>query len=204
MGTGAGSFGFRASTAAMAASSTTVAQMLDSGPYSPPVRSVWDGAQETGHGGHLYIVSSAASCAAYIEIKYKLQIPFQFGADAESEPAVRRAKDGVTYADLVARFTAVDGSVVLTKDLDLLGFGTETLVDKVSWRTPQMYFVGQNGKQDRTKHFDDNGMRHRACYHFCNHVEDSVALIVSQDGVVKACTKNDGKVVVYDHVSLPI
>ena len=48
------------------------------------------------------------------------------------------------------------------------------------------------------------GMRHRAGYRFCDAVEGSVAFIISQDGMVEACTKHDGKVVVYDNVALPL
>ncbi len=159
-----------------------------------------------GHGGHIYIVPSVESCADFITIKYKLPVLFQFekeGWDVKHSPK-NSAKNSMTYADMVAKFTAVDGSVVMTKDLDLLGFGTETLVDKVSWKTPEMCFIGYDNKEDKTKHFDDNGMRHRACYHFCNHVEGAVAIIVSSDGIVKACTKHEGKVVVYDQVALPL
>ena len=47
-------------------------------------------------------------------------------------------------------------------------------------------------------------MRHRAGYRFCSAVEGSVAFVISQDGVIEACTKHDGKVVVYDNVALPM
>ena len=67
-----------------------------------------------------------------------------------------------------------------------------------------MCFIGQNNREDRTKHFYDNGMRHRACYRLCDAVEGSVAIIISQDGFIKACTKSDGKVIVYDQVALPL
>ncbi len=157
-----------------------------------------------GHGGHIYIVPSAEACAEYIDIKYKLPVRFLYGGEEEEQSRKSIAKDILTYADLIAKFTAVDGSVVMTKDLDLLGFGTETLIDKVSWKTPEMCFVNFDNTEDKTKHFDDNGMRHRACYHFCNHVGGAVAIIVSSDGIVKACTKSGEKVVVYDQVSLPL
>jgi hypothetical protein len=47
-------------------------------------------------------------------------------------------------------------------------------------------------------------MRHSAGYRFCSAVPGSVAFVISQDGVIEACTKHDGKVVVYDNVALPM
>jgi hypothetical protein len=115
-----------------------------------------------------------------------------------------REKEITTYADLIARLTNVDGSVVLTKDLELLGFGAEILVDKMQRRHPDMCFMGYDNKEQTYKTFKDHGMRHRAGYRFCDAVEGSVAFIISQDGMVEACTKHDGKVVVYDNVALPL
>ena len=115
-----------------------------------------------------------------------------------------REKEIITYADLIAKLTSVDGSVVLTKDLDLLGFGAETLTDKMANTIPSMCFLDYNDNENTSKHFKDNGMRHRAGYRFVNAVEGSVAFIISQDGVIEACTKHDGKVVVYDNIALPL
>ena len=191
---------------------TPVAEVLRSGSHVSDedrlrllYRILWR-MEDYGHGGHIYIVPSAESCSRYLAYKYRLSVPFLFGgSDASSGAEERfRAKDSITYADLIAKFTAVDGSIVLTKDLDLLGFGTETLVDKVNWESPSMCFIGYDDREDKTKRFDDNGMRHRACYHFCNQVEGAVAIIVSSDGIIKACTKIGEKVVVYDHIALPL
>ena len=86
----------------------------------------------------------------------------------------------------------------------LIGFGAETYVDRSGKADIQMCFIDHDGREDKTKRFNDNGMRHRACYQFCNEVEGSVGIVLSHDGVIKACTKHDGRVVVYDHVSLPL
>ena len=63
---------------------------------------------------------------------------------------------------------------------------------------------GEHHLEESTKQFKDYGMRHRAGYRFCDTVDGSVAVIISQDGGIQACTKHDGKVVVYDHVALPM
>ena len=80
----------------------------------------------------------------------------------------------------------------------------EVLMEKMGSRHPRMKFIGYDDQEQTYKTFQDNGMRHRAGYRFCSSVKDSVAFVVSQDGTIEACTKHDGKVLVYDNVSLPM
>lgn len=192
--------------------STYIAEQLRDGTSVPEkerlrllYRILWQ-AGLFGHGGTILIVPSADSCAEYIDMKYQMPARYLFEEESHPENVSGKTleKDIVTYADLIAKFTSVDGSVVLTKDLDLLGFGAETLVDKMDNKQPVMRFIGYNDSEDNTKQFKDYGMRHRAGYRFCDTVEGSVAIIISQDGIIQACTKHDGKVVVYDDVALPM
>lgn len=183
------------------------------------------------HGGTILIAPSADSCEKYIDLKYSLPTRFLF--EDEDEPlepfGKARAKEIVTYADLLAKLTAVDGAVVLTKDLGLLGFGCEILVDEMEKMPPALRFVGteprpsappaQQRQDDPEKarripsgrdaeesaaRFRAFGMRHRAAYRFCSAVEGSVAIVISQDGEIQACTKSGDKVVVYSHIALPL
>ena len=158
------------------------------------------------HGGAIMIVPSAESCEEFIDLKYQLASRFMFnnGHRLDYISDLAREKEIITYADLIAKLTSVDGSVVLTKDLDLLGFGAETLTDKMAHIVPSMCFMDYDDKENKSKHFKDYGMRHRAGYRFVNAVKGSVAFIVSQDGVIEACTEHDGKVVVYDNIALPL
>lgn len=158
------------------------------------------------HGGAILIVPSLASCSKIIDLKYPMHVRFLFGKDSDPEslPESVREKEIITYADLIAKFTAVDGSVLLTKNFDLVGFGVETLTDKMESRIPSMSFIEYNNEENKRRKFKDNGMRHRAAYRFCNVVDESVAFVISQDGSIEACTKSGGKVVVYDNVSLPL
>lgn len=159
---------------------------------------IWQTQKHRQQGGHIFIVPSAESCEKFATYKYRMYS--RFPAD---HSAARANKDILTYANLIAKLTAVDGAVILTKDLELIGFGAETFVDRIG-KNVEMSFIRYDNQVDKTKHFNDNGMRHRACYTFCNEVEGSVAIILSHDGVNKACTKHDGKVVVYDNVGLPL
>ena len=153
-----------------------------------------------GGGGHIFIVPSAGSCEKVTTYKYKMHSRFPAGTETGKD----NDKEILTYANLIAKLMMVDGAVILTKDLELIGFGAETHADRCGKKNIQMYFVRHDDQEDQTKRFDDNGMRHRACYQFCNVVEGSVAVILSHDGVIKACTKHDGRVVVYDNVGLPL
>lgn len=159
-----------------------------------------------GHGATILIVPSEESCKDFIDIKYQLPSSYLFEDSSRPMRISGKSydKELITYADLIAKLTSVDGSVVLTRDFDLLGFGAEILVDKMESILPSMRFMGGDNTEDESRHFKDFGMRHRAGYRFCNAVEGSVAFIISQDGTVEACTKHDGRVVVYDNVALSL
>lgn len=159
-----------------------------------------------GHGGHIYIIPNDAKDIPITRIKYKLRCPFMFSSSSDTHGMDGKIadKDIITYANLISKFTSVDGAVVLTKNFDLLGFGAQTLVNTIDSTEPDMCFIDYDGTENTNKKYNDNGMRHRACYSFCNSFEGTVALIVSHDGFIKACTKYNGKLVVYDSVSLPL
>ena len=159
-----------------------------------------------GHGAAVLIVPDEESCRKYVDLKYSMSSDYLFGNGYESGFPVSKArnKDLVTYADFIAKLTFVDGSVILTKNFDLIGFGAETLVDEMGSKHPDMCFIQYDDTEDTSRQFKDNGMRHRAAYRFCSAVEGSVAFVVSQDRFVEACTKHDGKVYVYDNISLPL
>ncbi|MCR5626121.1 MAG: hypothetical protein K6F99_02270 [Lachnospiraceae bacterium] len=168
-------------------------------------RILWKAA-EYKHGGLIFIVPDEDSCRDYLTIKYKIPTPFAFGDHKKlgrhADQVLKKAV--ITYADLLAKFTSVDGALVLDKNLNLIGFGGETEISISGATRPELSFIGSDNKEVSDRRYDDNGMRHRACYHFCNYVEGAVAIIISQDGTVKACTKKGGKVLVYDDVALPL
>lgn len=158
------------------------------------------------HGAAILIVPSAEECKEFLDIKYQLGSGFLFndGKKLNSLSGMAQEKEIITYTDLISKLTNVDGSVVLTKDLELLGFGAEILTDNMGRKPPAMRFVGYDDREQTYKTFKDHGMRHRAGYRFCSAVKNSVAFIISQDGIIEACTWKDGKVVVYDNVALPL
>lgn len=192
--------------------STLVAQTLRENAKIPEqdrlsllYRMIWH-AKKLEHGGLIFLVPDVEACAPYMDIKYELPVRclFQGGTDTEETAGVRREKEITAYAGLLARLTAVDGAVILTKDFDLVGFGAELLINPAKRQRPDMHFIGPDDCEELGGRFDDSGMRHRACYSFCDVVEGAVGIVISQEGTVRACTRHDGKVVVYSHVALPI
>ena len=58
-------------------------------------------------------------------------------------------KDLIAYADLISKFTAVDGAVVLTRNFDLIGFVAETLVKTVDSTDPEMCFIDYDNTENK-------------------------------------------------------
>ncbi len=161
-------------------------------------RVIWR-AEKYAHGGALLIVPDYESCAEYIDVKYKLPSDFVF--DSES---MVRSKELMTYADFVAKLTAVDGAVLMTKDFELIGFGAEILTDRMTQKQPSICFLRSDNTEDKNAKFTDNGTRHRSGYRFADSVEGAIVIVISQDGVVKVCTKHQGRVHVFNEVVLSL
>jgi hypothetical protein len=85
-------------------------------------------------------------------------------------------------AQAIAALTSVDGAVVMTDLFQVMGFGAEVIAISSSLREIVMAI--------KPKHYrlpiESYGTRHRAAFRFCSTFEDSVALVVSRDGGVKA------------------
>lgn len=84
-------------------------------------------------------------------------------------------------AHLIADLSQVDGAVVMTSHLDLLGFGAE-----ITGRLPDIGRVARAADLEGTRRdwvrTDRVGTRHRSVYRLCHEARDVLALVVSQDG----------------------
>jgi hypothetical protein len=79
----------------------------------------------------------------------------------------------------IARLAAIDGAVVLTSDLDVLGFGAMIKVEAV----PEVYLASALPEQvDRIRIEDVGGTRHQSAVRFVGQHRESVALVISHDG----------------------
>ena len=102
--------------------------------------------------------------------------------DDAQQDAVDAVRD---LAKFLAGLTAVDGAVILTDRLRLLGFGAEmlTAAKKIeSVRAARSEFADKYTEVPLSAF----GTRHRSAFRFCSSFEPSVAFILSQDGGVKA------------------
>jgi hypothetical protein len=111
-------------------------------------------------------------------------------------------EDLADAADLAARLSAVDGALVLTSDLRVLGFGAEIVLDAA--QPISAYDVtGHLRRADPKPEVDSEsfGMRHRSALRCVAVAHDTAAFVVSQDGTVSFCWKQDGHVLLKRHVN---
>ncbi|MDF7813904.1 putative sensor domain DACNV-containing protein [Hymenobacter sp. YC55] len=103
-------------------------------------------------------------------------------------------------ADYLAGLAAVDGALVLTQLLDLVGFGVEIQATQVSLE--RVYRALDLEAQERQAvAVDHGGTRHRAAYRLCLAAPECLAIIVSQDGGVQFVGEQAGQVVVWDQLT---
>jgi hypothetical protein len=103
-------------------------------------------------------------------------------------------------AHLIAALAQVDGAVVMTTQLELLGFGGEisgSLPDVVHVRRA-LNIEGTSYSSERT---DRAGTRHRSVYRLCEHAHDAVGIIVSHDGGVRFSRSHRGHVTYWDQIA---
>jgi len=98
----------------------------------------------------------------------------------------------------VASLAAVDGALLVTDQLRVLGFGVEvTAASKpVSVKRAADVF----GKDAKPIPFDSQGTRHRSAFRFCAGFKGAAAFIMSQDGGIKAARKLGDDVLVWHDV----
>jgi hypothetical protein len=83
-------------------------------------------------------------------------------------------------AHLVADLTRVDGAVLMTDGLEILGFGVE-----IAGELPEVPRVARAHDLEATERqwvrTDRVGTRHRSAYRLCQAIREALALVVSQD-----------------------
>jgi len=104
------------------------------------------------------------------------------------------------FAHFLADLMAVDGALVVTQALDLVGFGTE-----LRYEAPNLRSVRQaldlEGEIWANEPLDNVGTRHRAVYRFCKGYPKCLAIVVSQDGSVQFVRNHHGAVTYWNQLS---
>ena len=100
----------------------------------------------------------------------------------------------------LASLSRVDGLIWLDSSLQLKAFGVEITVRE----DPDCVFLAKNSQGTKTNKVNPNnyGMRHRSMLRYCNANPDSVGLVVSQDGNVRAITRGEKGVFLWDNVRI--
>jgi hypothetical protein len=108
----------------------------------------------------------------------------------QAEDAVKRT------AWFISSLSAVDGAVIMTDKLRLLGFGAELIAVSKELESIKLItdFKRNAGEVRNIEHF---GTRHRSAFRFCSSLENSVAFIVSQDGDLRVVKRVGSEVCVW-------
>ena len=103
-------------------------------------------------------------------------------------------------AHLVADLTRVDGAVLMSDCLEILGFGVE-----IAGELPEVPRVARahdlEGIQREWVRTDRVGTRHRSAYRLCQSVREALALVVSQDGGLRFIRWHDDGVTYWEQVA---
>jgi hypothetical protein len=101
-------------------------------------------------------------------------------------------------ARFIASLTAVDGAVILTDKLRIIGFGGEVRVNTPG--TDTIYHAtNEAATQVTAAPFTGYGTRHRSSFRFVESMDPAVAFILSQDGGIKAATQVGERVVMWSY-----
>lgn len=101
--------------------------------------------------------------------------------------------DSVLFLSSLA---SVDGALVITDKLNLLGFGAEFRVYS-EIKNNIKFSEDASGAKVNERSYESFGTRHRSAFRFCNEYPNSVAFVISQDGDVKAVKKVNNDLIVW-------
>ena len=105
---------------------------------------------------------------------------------------IKLEKEIYEMVSFIASLTQVDGAVMMTSDLELIGFGCELLESDVPYEEIKI----------STKAFSEKfiinpeefGTRHRSAFRFCHKFPLSLCFVISQDGSIRGISKDDQEI----------
>jgi hypothetical protein len=105
------------------------------------------------------------------------------------------------YFNFISSLSEIDGAVVITNKLKLLGFGAEVIVKN---DTPDLIRVAKEREEDFEKYIpiDSYGTRHRSAFRFCYSFENSVAFVISKDGSLRCVKKAGNELILWQDLGL--
>jgi hypothetical protein len=176
------------------------------------------------HGGCLLIVPNSYMVDNRLDLKYRLHhddelisrvVRQRCGEPETQDKAVlgnqlitsRLAisvsdRDMNRLSELLAAIANVDGAVVISEDLRILGYGAKISVAPCENSKPLKKCI-REVTTDRPVEMDINtvGTRHRSAINFCQSVEGSFAFIVSQDGGISWVQPKQSEICVWPELT---
>jgi hypothetical protein len=89
----------------------------------------------------------------------------------------------------------IDGSIVVTDKLRLLGFGGEIILEKSK-------FTILDAVTGEIILLDNYGTRHRSTFRLCHSLKNTIAFIISQDGNIKVVKKDNNDLLIWSNINL--
>jgi hypothetical protein len=110
--------------------------------------------------------------------------------------------DGAIW--FVSLLSKVDGLVLLTFDLEVIGFGVEILKQSPPPRVLRSITASATGQSLRPADYLSLGTRHRSMMRYCYAVPGSLGFVVSQDGDIRVMTRIRDDLVFWDSIRLQL
>jgi hypothetical protein len=100
--------------------------------------------------------------------------------------------------------SSVDGCVVLTRDLSVVGFGVKINVSREEARDSQIQF--RNAVNNTVVEFDElekvGGMRFQSAMRFCKKHPNALAFVISQDRDMKVLWSDENNAFAFGPVTI--
>lgn len=105
------------------------------------------------------------------------------------------------FARFIARLTGVDGAVVTTEGLDLLGFGG-IIQGTMEMGGSVAQALDPEGTRRQVELVESVGTRHRSLYYLCNKLQDVLGIVVSQDAKAQVVNWSKDMVTCWDVIPI--
>ncbi|SDP59483.1 putative sensor domain DACNV-containing protein [Desulforhopalus singaporensis] len=105
------------------------------------------------------------------------------------------------FARFIARMAGVDGAVVTTEGLEIIGFGG-IIQGTMEMGGSVAKAFDPEGVQREIERVESVGTRHRSLYYLCNKLQNILGIIVSQDAKVRIVTWNKDMVTCWDLIPI--
>jgi len=105
------------------------------------------------------------------------------------------------FARFIARLTGVDGAVVITEGLELIGFGG-IIQGTMEMGESVALALDPEALRRQVELVESVGTRHRSLYYFCHKQRDTLGIVVSQDAKARVVTWTRDMVTCWDVIPI--